>query len=107
MAVDLSSLVSAVDFSTTTVAVLSVAAALVVVFVVISAAIFVIGMVRGQVFYGGRFWDRDVYETALRDVKRQARKGNLVDFESRRAIDRFEGRGKRRRSSDRISSMRV
>lgn len=98
-AVDLTQLVNAVDFSSTTITVLAVAAVLVVVLVSIAASMMVIGMVRGQVFYGGRFWDADVYEAGLRDVKEQARKGKLVDAESRRAVDRFEGREKSRRSS--------
>ncbi|MBZ0304677.1 MAG: hypothetical protein K8I82_01295 [Anaerolineae bacterium] len=106
-AVDLTQIVAAVDFSTTTVAIMAVAAVLVGVFVVIAASMFVLGLVRGQVFYGGRFWDADVYEAGLRDVKEQARKGKLVDAESRRAVDRFEGREKKRSSSYRIPSMRV
>lgn len=105
-AVDLTQIVSAVDFSSTTVAVMAVAAVLVGVFVVIAASMYVLGMVRGQVFYGGRFWDADVYEAGLRDVKEQARKGKLVDGESRRAVDRFEGREKKRSSSSHISSTR-
>lgn len=106
-AVDLTQIDSSVNFSTTTVAILAVGAVLVGVFVVISALMFVLGMVRGQVYYGGKFWDRDVYEAALRDVKQQSRKGCLVDAESRRAVDRFEGRGNSHRSSGRIPSMRV
>lgn len=106
-AVDLTQIVAAVDFSTTTVAIMAVAAVLVGVFVVIAASMFVLGMVRGQVFYGGRFWDSDVYEAGLRDVKEQTRKGKLVDAESRRAVDRFEGREKKRSSSYRVPSTRV
>lgn len=106
-AVDLTQIVAAVDFSTTTVAILAVAAVLVGIFVVIAASMFVLGMVRGQVFYGGRFWDSDVYEAGLRDVKEQARKGKLVDAESRRAVDRFEGREKKHSSSYCIPSTRV
>lgn len=105
-AVDLTQIFSAVNFSTTTVAILMVGAVLVGVTVVIAASMFVIGMVRGQVYYGGKFWDKDVYEAALRDVKQQARKGGLVDAESRRAIDRFEGRDKPK-SSGRMRSTRV
>lgn len=105
-AVDLTQIVSSVDFSTTTVAILAVGAVLVGVFVVIAASMFVLGMVRGQIYYGGRFWDRDVYESALSEVKEQARKGKLVDAESRHAVDRFEGREKKR-SSYRIPSTRI
>ena len=107
-AVDLTPIVNAVDFSSTTIAVMAVAAVLVGVFVVIAASIFVLGMVRGQVFYGGRFWDADVYEAGLRDVKEQSRKGKLVDAEYRSAVDRFEGREKSRRSSSyKIPSTRI
>lgn len=105
-AVDLTQIVSAVDFLTTTIAILAVGAVLVGVLVLFAASMFVLGMVRGQVYYGGRFWDRDVYESALRDVKEQSRKGKLVDAESRQAVDRFEGRGKSK-SSGRMRSTRV
>ncbi len=45
-AVDLTSLTTAVDFSTTTTAILAVSAALIVVYIAIKAAKFVLGMVR-------------------------------------------------------------
>lgn len=106
-AVDLTQIVSAVNFTPVTVAILAVAAVLVGVLVVVSASMFVLGMVRGQVYYGGKFWDRDVYESALRDVKEQSRKGGLVDAESRLAVDRFEGRDKSHKSSGRMRSTRV
>lgn len=102
-AVSLSSLLPSVDFSTTTVAVLAVAAVLVVVYVTIKACIMVLELLGGQVFYGGRFWDRDVMEIALREVKQESRRGSLVDAESRRAVDAFEGR-KSRSSAQKLST---
>lgn len=107
-AVDLSTLVTAVNFSSTTVAVIAVCSVLVGVFVTIAAALYVMGMVSGKVYYGGQWWDKDVYQTALSDVKRQSRAGHLVDAESRRAVDHFEGKkSSRSGGSNRIPSMRI
>lgn len=97
-------LLAAVDFSTTTIAVLACGAVLMLLFVVIFAVSQVLGMVRGQVYYGGKWWDKDDYLTALGEVKRHVRSGSLVDAESRRALLLFEGRIGRKSSSSSSSN---
>lgn len=106
-AVDLTQVVSAVNFSTTTVAILAVGAVLIGVFVVFAASMFVLGMVRGQVYYGGRFWDRDVYESALHEVSSFDRKGFYVDSESLRVLKSYDWLDKPHKSSGRMRSTRV
>lgn len=97
-------LLAAVDFSTTTIAVLACGAVLMGVFVTIFAVRQVLGMVRGQVYYGGRWWDKEDYHTALTEVKKHVRSGALVDAESRRALLLFEGRIGRKSSSSSSSN---
>ncbi|WP_341916416.1 hypothetical protein [Polaromonas sp. YR568] len=99
-------ILAAIDFSTTTVAVLACGVVLMGVFVTIFAVRQVLGMVRGQVYYGGRWWDKDDYFTALSEVKQKVRSGDLVDMESRRALFLFEGRTGRS-SSNRIRTPRI
>ena len=106
-AVSLAGLIPAIDFSTTTLSVLAVASVLVLLYVTINAARFVIGMVRGQVYYGGRYWDRDIYETALRDVKTSMSSRQLVDRESRDAVARYEGSESSFKKSSRSSNTRI
>ncbi len=86
----LDSLLAAVDFSTTTVAVLGVCAAFIVVVVAWVAAQIVIATLRGEVFYNGKRYSWEVWETALGDVKKEMRRGGLVDKASRDAVNRFE-----------------
>lgn len=83
-------LLAAVDFSTTTLAILAVAAAFIVVLVTWIASQLVIAAVRGEVFYNGKRYSREVWESALGDVKKEMRKGSLVDSASRNAVNRFE-----------------
>lgn len=99
-------LLAAVDFSTTTIAVLACGAVLMVLFVVIFAVRQFLGIVRGQVYYGGKWWDKDDYLTALGEVKKEVRSGAVVDAESRRALLLFEGRIGRS-SSNRIRTPRI
>lgn len=86
----LDSLLAAVDFSSTTLAVLSVAAAFIVVLVAWFASQMVIAAVRGEVFYNGKRYSRGVWESALGDVKKEMRRGGLVDKASRDAVNRYE-----------------
>lgn len=46
---------------------------------------------KDQVFHGGRYWDKDVYQSAMNDLKRQERSGVALDGESRRALRRHQG----------------
>jgi hypothetical protein len=51
----------------------------------------ILGLIQGdRVWYGGQFWDSDVYEAGLRDVKSSMRRGELVDAESRAAVRDWE-----------------
>jgi len=36
------------------------------------ATIFCLGILRGQVFYGGRFWDQDVFLDAMGSIKKES-----------------------------------
>ena len=107
MSVSLTPLLPAVNFSTTTVAILAVAGVLIVLYVTIKSAQIVLTMLSGRVYYGGQSWDRDTYETALREVKQRSRAGELVDASSRREIAKYEGTRQPRSRSSRISSNRV
>lgn len=108
---DLSLLIPSINFSTTQVAVLASGAVLVGVYVVFNAVILVLGMVRGRVYVGsalrGQFYDRRDYEAVLSLVKKRIKDGELVDAESRLAVDRFEGLEKNRCSSSKHLSTRV
>lgn len=106
-AVSLAPMLPAINFSTTTVAVLAVAAVLCGVYVVIKAVQYILTVSSGRVFYGGQSWDIETYETALREVKQRARRGELVDAESRRAVADYEGRKSSRSLSTRIPSTRI
>jgi len=46
---------------------------------------------KDQVLYGGTYWDKDVYQSAMNDLKRQERSGVALDGESRRALRRHQG----------------
>ena len=50
----------------------------------------VIATLKGEVFYKGKRYSREVWETALMDVKKEMRRGGLVDKESRDAVNRYE-----------------
>lgn len=83
-------LLAAVDFSTTTLAILGVAASFILVVVAWVAAQMVLATLKGEVFYNGKRYSREVWETALGDVKREMKKGGLVDKASRDAVNRYE-----------------
>ncbi len=107
---DLSALVTSVDFSPVTIAILGVAAGLMLVLVAWFASQIIIATIRGEVFYNGKRYSREVWETALRDVKKEMRSGALVDKESRDAVNRYE-RGSvssgRSRSGSGVPSSRI
>lgn len=100
-ALDLSTLLTAVDFSSTTVAIIGLAAAFIVVVVAWFASQMVLAALKGEVFYNGKRYKREVWETALGTVKKQMRGGGLVDKASRDAVLRYEGVGKSRSRSSR------
>ncbi len=72
---------------------LSVGVVLVTVFVAILGVYFVLSMVRGgekQVYFNGQYWDRDVYRSAMNDVRDAKRSRGLVDAESLRALKAWD-----------------
>lgn len=73
------------------VAILSVSAAVAGLYVLYLGACFVLAALRGQVYYGGRFWDKDVYHNALQHLHTQRRRGVLLDAESHQALRRYQG----------------
>ena len=98
MALDLAPLVAPIVASVPgwVIAVLSVFAALLVVVVVSAAALMVLGAVRGQKMIGGRMWDKDVYESAMRDLHERKRRGELLDRSANDALRDYQGMGRRR-----------
>lgn len=97
MAIDVSRLTSVVDFGTVALAVLGVGAALVVVAVVGFGANQVLAAVGGgRTFYGGRFWDTDVYDDAMGRLDRYRKAGGRLDKESRQR--RSDWKSKRARA---------
>lgn len=102
-ALDLSSLLTVVDFSSTAVAIIGVAASFIVVVVAWIASQMVLASLKGEVFYNGKRYKREVWETALGTVKKQMRSGGLVDKSSRDAVLRYEGGRNSRSHSSRSS----
>lgn len=98
MAPNLSSLVPAVNFSTTTIAIVSVAASLVAIAIVVKSCIFVISMVTGKVYFAGKFWDANVYHNALVEVNTAVQRRQVVDKQSRDALFNYQHSRKRRGS---------
>ncbi|MBS1197468.1 MAG: hypothetical protein H6R18_1253 [Proteobacteria bacterium] len=90
---DFSSIISVVSAAVPAwvAAVLAIGAALCVVLVVWVGSGHVLAAIRGQVYYGGLYWDADVYQNAMNDLNRQQRKGVALDAESRRALRRHQG----------------
>lgn len=82
------------------VAILAIAGALAALYVLYFGACLVLATLRGKVYYGGRFWDTDVYRNALQDLHRQRRRGVLLDAESTRALRRYQGLDTRRPRRD-------
>lgn len=97
-AVNLTDLVAGVDFGSVVVSLLAVGVTVVGVLVLVSAAFkvldFVGGFDRSFVKYAGQYWERDVYEEALGEVKKKVRSGGVVDGSSRAALADYEGLGK-------------
>ncbi|MGB4117343.1 MAG: hypothetical protein WBK51_12440 [Polaromonas sp.] len=84
---DLSVLTAAVNFDTLNLALLAVAGLLCTVFVVLFAVAQVFAMVKGdKIFYGGRFWDPDVYDLAVDEVHRDVSRDRYVDEHSITAV---------------------
>lgn len=89
-AVDLSPLISNINFGFVSTAILSVAALLITVFALLFAVAQVVAMVKGdKVEFGGRMWTRDVYDTAMRHVHSELEAGRYVDRESKNAFRNY------------------
>lgn len=76
-------------------AILAVGAALMSVAVVTVAVIKVLEVIRGQKFVGGRFYDNDVYSSAMQTLYTHKKKGGVLDRESSSALRSYQGLGSR------------
>ena len=89
-------------------AVIGVSAALMSWYVVFKAGMMVIAVVRGQVIVKGKFYDKDVYQSAMQDLHTQKRRGVLMDKEANDALRNYQGLGGgRSRNSSGGSSNRI
>lgn len=60
--------------------------------VIIKAIGLVIEAIRGEtVEFGGKRWDKDVWQAAMNDLNRQKRSGVLMDSDSRKAMRKHQG----------------
>lgn len=60
--------------------------------VIVKAIALVIEAIRGEtVDFGGRRWDKDVWQSAMNDLNRQKRSGVVLDSESRKALRKHQG----------------
>lgn len=67
-------------------------ALLVVVLVYMKGSAFVLSVVRGdKVLHSGKLYDKDVWQSAMTDLKKQERSGVALDAESRRALRKHQG----------------
>ena len=98
MAVDFSLLTSVIDFGTVVPAVLGVFGALVVVYVARVGAFMVVRAVGGgRTFYGGRFWDVDVYDDAMSRLEAYRKSGGRLDKDSRQHLTEWKSNRARSR----------
>lgn len=89
--VNFSLLTSMINFSTVTIAILSIFSALVVVAVTQKGIRMVTNAVRGDmVFYGGKYWDKDVYDTAMQNLVTYKQRGGALDRESSAALKEWK-----------------
>ena len=100
MAVDLTPLVTLIidRIPPVSFVLLSVFSAILSVLVISFACSQVFSAIRGKKFIAGKYWDYDVYESAMRDLYAQKRNGVLLDKESNDALKeyRFGSRRSRR-----------
>ena len=115
MAPDLSVLLNAFTASVPgwIIAVVAAYVALLTVYISIKAGMMVIAVVRGQVIVKGKFYDKDVYQSAMQDLHTQKRRGVLMDKEANDALRNYQGLGSGRSrnnsggSSNRIPNWRI
>lgn len=73
-------------------AILGVLAAFMAALVVYKAVLMLTSAVKGErVMYGGKFYDADVWQSAMNDLKRQERSGVALDADSRKALRKHQG----------------
>lgn len=103
MAVDLLPLLQAVNFASTSNALITVASLFIVLYVTYRAVSFILSLfqIRGFTRFGGQLWDDQTYTAAMHVVKREVLSGRLVDRQSREALARFEGSGRPLRTRSR------
>lgn len=93
----LTSLVTAINFSTTTKAILAVVVSIIGLIIIINAYIHIKSMITGKVYFAGEYWDKDIYKKGIEEVNRKIRRGELVDKQSRDAWRNYSGIGPQRK----------
>lgn len=90
---NMSGLVSAVDFSTVITAILAVSAVFVVVILAVVGADMLKRAILGdKIYYGGKLWDRDVYDDAMSRVEIYRKAGGRLDKESRVSLGNWKSK---------------
>ena len=83
-----------IDFSSLILALLGVMAGLAGLVVVTHGGELILAKLKGsKVAYGGRMWDEDVYRSALNDLEKRRRRGEILDRDSYAALRSWK-RGK-------------
>lgn len=94
---DLTPLATAINFSTTTIAVLAVGVSIIGLVIIVNAYIYIKSLITGKVYFAGEYWDKDIYKKGIEEVNRKIRRGELVDKQSRDAWRSYSGIGTQRR----------
>jgi biopolymer transport protein ExbB/TolQ len=81
-------------------AILSVTAGLFAVYIIYFSCHRIISMVRppNSVYYGGRFWEKGVYNSAMRSLHKYRINGGTLDQESREAYREWRNESARKRA---------
>lgn len=94
---DLTPLATAINFSTTTIAVLAVAVSIIFLVIIVNAYIYIKSMITGKVYFAGQYWDKEIYKKGIEEVNTKIRRGELVDKQSRDAWRNYSGIGPQRK----------
>ena len=94
---DLTTLSTAINFSTTTKAILAVAVSIIVLVIIITAYLHIRSMITGKIYFAGQYWDKEIYKKGIEEVHLKISRGELVDKESRDAWMRYTGNTDRRK----------
>lgn len=91
VALDFTSMLSVVgpSLGATVAAVLAVAASVLALLVALAGIRHVVAMIRGEHFYGGRYWDRETWDDAMQSLSEARKQGISIDSDSRRHHDQW------------------